>query len=84
MQADGTFQIQVTGDERQTASRSVGATIEECTKRVRLEQVHEIGNSIIMSRLHAVQAGEVDWTPRLRQSVKLHFAVRCRSIVGRG
>src|SRR6266498_2990999 len=25
----------------------------------------------------------VDWTPRLRQSVKLHFAVRCRSIVGR-
>jgi hypothetical protein len=26
----------------------------------------------------------VDWTPRLRQSVKLHFAVRCRSIVGRG
>jgi len=26
----------------------------------------------------------VDWTPRLRQSVKRHFAVRCRSIVGRG
>jgi hypothetical protein len=26
----------------------------------------------------------VDWTPRLRQSVKLHFAVRCRSIVRRG
>jgi hypothetical protein len=27
---------------------------------------------------------DLDWTPRLRQSVKLHFAVRCRSIVGRG
>ena len=26
----------------------------------------------------------VDWTPRLRQPVKRHFAVRCRSIVGRG
>ena len=26
----------------------------------------------------------LDWTPRLRQSVKLHFAVRCRSVVGRG
>jgi len=26
----------------------------------------------------------VDWTPRLRQSVKRHFAVRCRSIVGQG
>jgi hypothetical protein len=27
---------------------------------------------------------DMDWTPRLRQSVKLHFAVRCRSIVRRG
>jgi hypothetical protein len=26
----------------------------------------------------------VDWTPRLRQPVKRHFAVRCRSIVGLG
>ena len=26
----------------------------------------------------------VDWTPGLRQFVKRHFAVRCRSIVGRG
>jgi hypothetical protein len=26
----------------------------------------------------------MDWTPGLRQSVKRHFAVRCRSIVGRG
>ena len=26
----------------------------------------------------------LEWTPRLRQSVKLHFAVRCRSSVGRG
>ncbi len=27
---------------------------------------------------------EMDWTPGLRQSVKRHCAVRCRSIVGRG
>jgi|ERR1019366_4256824 hypothetical protein len=33
--------------------------------------------------LGASQEG-LDWTPRLRQSVKLHFAVRCRSVVGRG
>jgi hypothetical protein len=26
----------------------------------------------------------MDWTPGLRQSVKQHCAVRCRSIVGRG
>jgi len=26
----------------------------------------------------------LDWTPRLRQFVKRHRAVRCKSIVGRG
>src|SRR5208337_3411670 len=31
-----------------------------------------------------IMALDMDWTPRLRQSVKRHFAVRCRSIVGRG
>jgi hypothetical protein len=29
-------------------------------------------------------ATKLDWTPRLRQPVKLHFAVRCRSIARRG
>jgi len=32
----------------------------------------------------AVRLVDLDWTPRLRQPVKRHFAVRCRSIVGRG
>ena len=27
---------------------------------------------------------DLDWTPGLRQPVKRQFAVRCRSIVGRG
>ncbi len=34
--------------------------------------------------LFAATAVGLDWTPRLRQLVKLHFAVRCRSVVGRG
>ncbi len=34
--------------------------------------------------LDASTGAELDWTPGLRQSVKRHFAVRCRSIVGRG
>jgi hypothetical protein len=35
-------------------------------------------------RAKGMPGDAVDWTPRLRQPVKLHFAVRCRSVVGRG
>jgi len=53
--------------------------------------VDDVGKTLDFVETHGlrktpcvVSRQALDWTPRLRQSVKRQFAVRCRSIVGRG
>ena len=41
------------------------------------------GNLIVVGLMFNGGTYAMDWTPRLRQSVKRHLAVRCKSIVQR-